>query len=67
MEFEYTSSIWVSEKDLDKMAKRVRAGKNFYFVFDSILAGYDDEDYYNRGLIAEAVKSEVMKRVYGED
>lgn len=63
MEFEYQSSIWVSERDLDKMTRRVDAGENFYKVFDSILASYDDEDYYNRGLIAEAVKSEVMRRV----
>lgn len=67
MEFEYTSSIWISEKDLNRMAKRVRAGKGFYQVFDSILASYDDEEYYNRGLIADAVKKEVMKRVNGED
>lgn len=67
MEFEYTSSICVLERDLDRMAECVRAGKDFHWVFDSILASYDDEDYYNRGLIAEAVEKEVMKRVNGED
>lgn len=67
MEFEYTSSICILERDLDRMAECVRAGKNFNWVFDSILTSYDDEDYYNRGLIADAVEKEVMKRVNGED
>lgn len=67
MEFEYTSSICILERDLDRMAEGVRAGKNFHYVFDAILTSYDDEDYYNRGLIAEAVEKEVMKRVNGKD
>lgn len=67
MDFEYESSIWISDEDLNRMAKRVASGKNFYFVFDAIMAGYDDEDYYNRGLIAEEVEKEVMKRVNGKD
>ena len=67
MDFEYTSSIWISEEDLNRMAKRVASGEGFSHVFFDIMASYDDEEFYNRGLIAEAVEKEVMKRVNGKD
>lgn len=67
MDFEYQSSIWISDEDLNRMARRVASGERFGYVFQSIMAGYDDEDYYNRGLIAEEVEKEVMKKVNGKD
>lgn len=67
MEFEYQSSIWISEEELDRMARRVASGKGFYAVFDAIMACHDDEEYYNCGLVAKAVEKEVMKRVNGKD
>lgn len=67
MEFEYTSSIWISDGDLNEMTERVRVGEDFHDVFNDIMMGYDDVDYYNCELIAEAVEKEVMKRVNGED
>ena len=63
MDFEYTSSIWISEEHLNRMAKRVASGERFGKVFQSIMASYDDEDFYNCGLVAEAVEKEVTKRV----
>lgn len=63
MEFEYQSSIWITDEDLNEMAKRVRAGEDFHRVFHIIMVKYDDKDYYNRGLIADAVEKEVMRRV----
>lgn len=67
MDFEYQSSIWISEEELDRMAKRVASGKGFYAVFNAIMACHDDDEYYNSGLIADAVEKEVMKRVNGKD
>ena len=67
MEFEYQSSIWISEEELDRMARRVASGKGFDAVFDAIMACHDDEEYYNCGLVADAVEKEVMKRVNGKD
>ena len=63
MEFEYQSSIWITERDLNEMVEWVRAGEDFCKVFDNIMVGYDDVDYYNCGLIADAVEKEVMRRV----
>ena len=62
MDFEYTSSIFISEEDLNFIAKEVASGKNFHRVFFSVMASYDDAEYYNCGLIAEAVEKEIMKR-----
>ena len=62
MEFEYTSSIYINEDDLQKMARR-SLNENFYDVFYDVMAGYDDCDYYNCGLIIEAVHAEVAERI----
>ena len=63
MEFEYTSSIYVMEKDLQSMVNRVKNGELFVDVFYDILAGYDDCDYYNCSLIENQVRMEVERRI----
>lgn len=63
MEFEYTDSIYISEKDLDYMARNVAKGKHFGAVYYDIMVGYDDADFYNRDNIRDDVEKEVMKRV----
>ena len=63
MEFEYTDSIYISEKDLDEMAQKVAKGKHFGAVYYDIMAGYDDAYFYNRHCIYDDVEKEVMKRV----
>lgn len=63
MDFEYTSSIWIEEEDLNRMVELVKEGFPFISVFNEIMAHYDDADYYNCGLIGEAVEREVEKRI----
>lgn len=62
MEFEYTSSIYISEDDLQEIVRRSLTD-NFYDVFYDVMASYDDCDYYSCGLIVEAVHAEVAKRI----
>lgn len=67
MKFKYWSSIWVTDEDLDIMARKVASGEKFDTVFYDIMASYDDKAYCHCGAIAEEVKKEVMKRVNGKD
>ena len=63
MEFEYTSSIYVTSEDLRKMYLYVKRGGDFDIIFDDIMCGYDDYDYYHAGDIYDQVKSEIERRL----
>ncbi len=63
MEFEYTSSIYISSEDLRKMYLRVKNGEDFEKVFADIMVGYDDEDYYHAYDIIEQVEAEINRRL----
>jgi len=63
MEFEYTSSIYISSEDLREMYLRVKRGEDFEEVFMDIMAGYEDEDYYHASDIIEQVKEEINRRL----
>lgn len=63
MEFEYTSSIWLTEYELNELAEEVRAGVEFSDAFEGTMQHHDSEAYYNSELIADAVEKEVMRRV----
>lgn len=63
MEFEYTSTIYIDEDDLTEMVKRVENGELFDNVFEDILAGYEDVDYYNCYLIKNDVRKEIERRI----
>ena len=63
MDFEYTSYIYIESSDLRQMYLRVKRGENFNIVFDDIMSGYDDEDFYNRGFIIEDVREEINRRL----
>ena len=63
MDFEYTSYISITSSDLRQMYLRVKRGENFDIVFDDIMSGYDDEDYYNSGFIMEDVRKEINRRL----
>ncbi len=63
MEFEYTSTIYIDEDDLTEMVKRVENGELFDNVFEDILAGYEDVDYYNCHLIKNDVRKEIERRI----
>lgn len=63
MDFEYTSYIYIDLSDLRQMYLRVKRGEDFVTVFDDIMSGYDDEDFYNRKLIIEDVREEINRRL----
>lgn len=63
MFFEYTSAIYIDEKDIMEMVMRVKAGEIFDDVFYDILAGYEDCDYYHCELIIDEVHKEVARRL----
>lgn len=63
MEFEYISTIYIDEDDLTEMVKRVENGELFDNVFEDILAGYEDVDYYNCHLIKNDVRKEIERRI----
>lgn len=63
MEFEYSSSIYIYEEDLEEMANRVKQGGDFSDVFYNVMASYDDCDYYNCSLIMSRVREEIERRI----
>ena len=63
MEFEYTSIIYIESYDLRKMYLYVKNGGDFADIFDDVMAGYEDEDYYNSGNIYEQVQEEINRRI----
>lgn len=63
MEFEYTSVIYIESYDLRKMYLYVKNGGDFGDIFDDVMAGYEDEDYYNSGNIYEQVRAEINCRI----
>lgn len=63
MDFAYTSYIYIESSDLRQMYLRVKRGEDFDTVFDDIMSGYDDGDFYNRKLIIEDVREEINRRL----
>ena len=63
MDFEFRSSIYISEEDLEELAQAVREGQSFDDAYDELVCGWDDCDYGCSGYIAEAVEAEVLRRV----
>ena len=51
MEFDYTSIIYIYEKDLEED------------VYYDVMAWYDDGDYYNCHLIEDKVRKEIERRL----
>jgi hypothetical protein len=63
MEFDYTSTIYIYEKDLEEMVNRVNKGEEFEDVYYDVMAWYDDCDYYNCHLIEDKVRKEIERRL----
>lgn len=63
MIFEYTSEIYIHERDLTEMVTRVKNGELFDDVFYDVLVNYDDIDYYNCHLIKNDVRKEIEHRI----
>lgn len=63
MEFEFTDYIWIDEKDLDEIIKRVKNGESFSKVYSDISMGWDDEFYYVAYLAKKQVEKYVMSKI----
>lgn len=63
MEFEFTATIYINLDDLRQMYLRVKNGESFYSVYDDIMGGYDDFEYYCSGYIRDQVKEEINRRL----
>lgn len=64
MEFEYTSSFYVSESDLNEM---VRLCKEKHMspqdALIDVSAGWDDVDFYCVGAVEDQIIAEINKRL----
>ena len=67
MYFEYTitntNEICVENEDFKEMRRLVQAGKTYNEAFEEISTSWDDEDYYNRYEVREAVIAELKRRI----
>lgn len=61
MEFEYTSSIYIDEQDLEEMTNRVKQGEELGDIYYDIMASYEDQDYYSCYLIIDQVREEIER------
>lgn len=64
MEFDYVieGSIFISDDDLDDMAKQVKDGRPIELVVDEYIACFDDYDYYHSFAYENDIINEVRKR-----
>lgn len=63
MDFEYTDVITIEEYSLEEMYSRVKKGEEFLEVYEDIMCGADDCDFYNRFKIINEVRDEINKRL----
>lgn len=65
MEFDYVieSSIFISEDELNDMAKQVKSGKSIELVVDEYVAGLDEFDYYCSYAYIDKIINEVRRRI----
>ena len=63
MIFEYTSYINIAECDMEEICNGAKDGEDFSDVFDEVLCGYDDCDYYHIGDIYDDVEKEIKRRI----
>lgn len=62
MKFEYTSCFYVSEDDLNEMAKLVKNGYNVKDAILKVAACWNDEVYYSTDLVIDKLIEEVLRR-----
>ena len=65
MYFEYTitNEICVDNDDFREMRRLVQAGKTYNEAFEEVSTSWDDEDYYNRYEVRDAVIAELKRRI----
>ena len=65
MYFEYTTTkeIYVENEDFREMRRLVQAGKTYNEAFEEVSTAWEDEDYYNRYEVRDAVIAELKRRI----
>ena len=65
MYFEYTitNEICVDNADFREMKRLVQAGKTYNEAFEEVSTAWDDEDYYYRYEVRDAVIAELKRRI----
>ena len=65
MYFEYTitNEICVDSADFREMRRLVQAGKTYNEAFEEVSTSWEDEDYYNRYAVRDAVIAELKRRI----
>ena len=65
MYFEYTTTneICVENEDFREMRRLVQAGKTYNEAFEEVSTSWEDEDYYNRYEVRDAVIAELKRRI----
>ena len=64
MYFNFSDSFWVSDKDLNTMAKKIKkTGRPVQDVVNEFSLRWDDPDFYLFGLVEDQVIAEIEKRL----
>ena len=65
MYFEYTitNEIYVDKSDFQEMRRLVQAGKTYNEAFEEVSTAWEDEDYYYRYEVRDAVIAELKRRI----
>ena len=65
MYFEYTitNEICVDNEDFREMRRLVQAGKTYNEAFEEVSTAWEDEDYYYRYEVRDAVIAELKRRI----
>ena len=65
MYFEYTitNEIYVDKSDFQEMRRLIQAGKTYNEAFEEVSTAWDDEDYYYRYEVRDAVIAELKRRI----
>ena len=64
MEFEYTGSVYVSNEDLRKMYLLCkRKSLTPAQAINQVSAGWEDDDYYEVGRVADQIVEEINRRL----
>jgi len=64
MELNFKGSVYISENDIEEMARLVvNNNYNISLAIDEVLAGYDDDIYYARGYFWDELVEQVNNKI----
>ena len=67
MEFEYTGSLYVDEKDLEEMVSLCKSGEySPYYAAREVAKGWDDDEAALFYLISDDLEEEIKRRLKEE-